>query len=179
MITIMFTEIYSTFAGARERHFDGGSTVFRAGAEITHVYFVRLGCAALVRTLASGDTLHLQRANPGDVVAEASVYTEHYHCDCIALEPTVLAMLPRQTFRQALRNNATLSEQWATYLARTVQSTRMRAEIRSLKTVADRLDVWMAEYGPLPEKGRWQDVAHELSVSREAFYRELARRKSG
>jgi DNA-binding phage protein len=29
----------------------------------------------------------------------------------------------------------------------------------------------------LPDKGRWQDVASELGVSREALYRELARRR--
>ena len=51
------------------------------------------------------------------------------------------------------------------------------AEIRSLRSVSDRLDAWIAEYGPMPNKGLWQGVANELSVSREALYRELARRR--
>jgi len=29
-----------------------------------------------------------------------------------------------------------------------------------------------------PEKGRWQEVASELGVTREALYRELARRRA-
>jgi len=54
---------------------------------------------------------------------------------------------------------------------------RVRAEIRSLPTVAARLDVWLAEGNELPSKGHWQTVAAELSVTREALYRELARRR--
>ncbi|MCP5036348.1 MAG: Crp/Fnr family transcriptional regulator [Rhodobacteraceae bacterium] len=175
----MSFEFSSLFDGARERRVAEDATVFHAGASITHVFFVRDGCAVLVRPLASGDAAYLQRARAGDVVAEASAYADSYHCDCTALEPTVLALLPRKEFRQALRADAELSETWAAHLARTVQSTRMRAEIRSLKTVSDRLDAWLAEYGPLPEKGQWQGVAQELSVSREALYRELANRRSG
>jgi CRP-like cAMP-binding protein len=54
----------------------------------------------------------------------------------------------------------------------------MRAEIRTLRTVAERLDAWLGEGNVLPDKGRHQDVAAELGVSREAFYRELARRRA-
>lgn len=62
-------------------------------------------------------------------------------------------------------------------LARTVQAARVRAEIRSLPKVAERLDAWLDEGHVLPTKGRWQDLAAELGVSREALYRELAQRR--
>jgi CRP-like cAMP-binding protein len=45
--------------------------------------------------------------------------------------------------------------------------------------VAERFDAWLDEGHSLPEKGRWKDVAAELGVTREALYRELARRRSG
>ena len=177
MILIMFEGLSALFDGAKERQVDEGANLFRTDAPITHVFLVRHGCVVLVRPLANGDAAYLQRANAGDVVAEASIYADRYHCDCTAVQDTVLATLPRQEFRQALRSDADLSEQWAAHLARTVQHTRMRAEIRSLRSVSDRLDAWIAEYGPMPNKGLWQGVANELSVSREALYRELARRR--
>lgn len=177
MILIMSDQISSIFDGASERRVEEGAAVFHAGAQISHVYLVRRGCSVLVRPLPSGDPAYLQRAEANDVVAEASVYATSYHCDCIALQPTVLAVLPREDFRKALRADMDLSDAWAAHLARTVQRTRVRAEIRSLRTVAERLDAWFAEYGPLPDKGQWQSVARELSVSREALYRELARRR--
>ena len=79
---------------------------------------------------------------------------------------------------EALRSDSELTEAWAAHLARSVQRARMRAEIRSLKTVAERLDAWTAEHGDIPEKGQWHVLAAELSVSREALYRELARRRT-
>lgn len=58
-----------------------------------------------------------------------------------------------------------------------VQAARLRAEIRSLPKVADRLDAWLAAGNRLPERGQWQDAAAELGVTREAMHRELSRRR--
>lgn len=177
MIIIMLQD-HSIFESATDQRFAPGDIIFRTGMEVTQVFQVRRGLTALVRILPSGDQAILQRASLGDVVAEASVYAQHYHCDCVALEATVLASIPRKTFLKILRSDANLAEAWSAHLAHTVQQARLRAEIRSLKTVAERLDTWVAEYGEIPEKGQWQNLAYELSVSREALYRELAKRRS-
>lgn len=177
MISIMWGG-HSIFDAKTDQQFDPGDTIFQRGAQVTQVFWVRSGLTALVRPLPSGEQAVLQRASSGHIVAEASAYASHYHCDCVALEHTVLARMPRTAFLDALRSDAHLAEGWAAYLAHSVQQARMRAEIRSLKTVAERLDAWIAEYGDLPEKGQWQVLADELSVSREALYRELARRRS-
>lgn len=174
----MSLSVSSLFLQAPVRHVEAGETIFRTGDLVQHVFLVRHGSVALVRQLPSGDQAYLQRATENEMLAEASAYAEKYHCDCVVLKRSTLAVLSRAHFRAELRNSVDLAEAWAAHLSRMVQRTRMRAEIRSLKTVADRLDAWLAEYGPLPEKGEWQSVAHELSVSREALYRELARRRS-
>jgi hypothetical protein len=44
--------------------------------------------------------------------------------------------------------------------------------------VAERLDAWLGAEGGLPDRGRWQELAEELGVTREALYRELARRRA-
>jgi hypothetical protein len=53
----------------------------------------------------------------------------------------------------------------------------MRSEIRTLRTVAERLDAWLGVIGTLPERGSWTALAAELGVSREALYREMRRRR--
>ena len=63
-------------------------------------------------------------------------------------------------------------------MARSVQAARLRAEIQSLPRVADRLDAWLGEGNCLSQRGRWQEVAAELGVTREALYRELTRRRA-
>jgi hypothetical protein len=48
----------------------------------------------------------------------------------------------------------------------------------SLKTVAERLDAWLALHDDgLPPKGQRLRVASEIGVTPEALYRELARRR--
>ena len=64
-------------------------------------------------------------------------------------------------------------------MANEIRSTRLRAEILSLKTVAERLDAWLTfNDDGLPAKGGRIALARELGVSPEALYREIARRNS-
>ncbi|MFC2970329.1 Crp/Fnr family transcriptional regulator [Acidimangrovimonas pyrenivorans] len=167
------------FHAADPRNCAPGELLFHTGDPVTRVYRVRSGRVALRRNTPDGTELTLQIAGPGEVAAEASAYSEAYHCDAVALEPSVVECLPRDTLRAALRESPELAEAWARRLTRAVQAARMRAEIRSLRTVAERLDVWLATRGALPDKGRWQELATELGVTREALYRELARRRGG
>ncbi|WP_299507605.1 Crp/Fnr family transcriptional regulator [uncultured Roseobacter sp.] len=177
MIVIMWQGL-SIFDQDTIQQFDPGDTIFRVGSAVKQVFLVCSGRTVLVRPMLSGEPAVLQRASSGHIIAEASVYAQRYHCDCVALESTQLAHMSRNSFLEALRSDTHLAEAWASYLAHGVQQARMHSEIRSLRTVAQRLDAWITEYGELPEKGQWQGLAYELSVSREALYRELARRRS-
>ena len=81
--------------------------------------------------------------------------------------------------RARLARSPEFAEAWAEYLTREVQEARLRSEILSLKTVARRLDAWLLSHGGhMPAKGEWKSLAHQIGVSPEALYRELARRKA-
>lgn len=177
MIAVMYEPLSPIFAGARVVALASGAALFRAGAPVREMFQVRSGRVVLERHAASGDRLILHAATAGVVLAEASAYAAAYHCDAVAVEPTEVAAIPRARFRSALAADPALAEAWAAALARGVQAARLKAEIRSLPRVADRLDAWLDAENVLPERGRIQDVAAELSVSREALYRELARRR--
>ena len=78
-----------------------------------------------------------------------------------------------------MSSNSSFSEAWTRHPAHEVQRARLHAEILSLKTVAARLDAWVAwNDGIAPEKGEWKPVAEQIGVSPEALYRELAKRRS-
>lgn len=167
----------SLFETGTDLHLAAGAALFRAGDPVTYLALVREGAIDLRRHTASGATVILQAARAGDVVAEASAYSPVYHCGAEAARASRVTLLPVSQFRAALAADPALAESWAAYLARAVQAARMRAEIRTLRTVAERLDCWLSDGHALPEKGRWQDLAAELGVTREALYRELARRR--
>jgi hypothetical protein len=54
----------------------------------------------------------------------------------------------------------------------------LRSEIVSLKTVAQRLDAWIAwNGGRSPKKGEWKFVASQIGITPETLYREIAKRR--
>jgi CRP-like cAMP-binding protein len=67
---------------------------------------------------------------------------------------------------------------WSQSLTQSLQAARTRAEILSLKTVQERLDVWFELQSRIEDvPSSWKSVANEIGVSPEALYRELGRRR--
>jgi CRP-like cAMP-binding protein len=179
MIVIMSTRILSTLAAraSGRRRLDKGQQLFARGDPVAALYLVETGSVELVRHQEDGHALILQRANQGSVLAEASIYAERYHCDGIAALSSLLTEIPKPRLLEALRRDTAFAEEWAAYLAAQVQNARMRAELLSRRTVAARLDGWLAWHGgALPARGAWKSLAAEIGVSPEALYRELGGR---
>jgi CRP-like cAMP-binding protein len=177
MIPIMSDALALLFDTAEPRRIYAGARLFHGGDPVHDMYLVTEGAVDLTRVTGTGASVILQRARPGQVLAEASAYSATYHCDAQAIMPALVRSVPVVDFRARLKADPALAERWAAHLAHAVQTARLRAEIRTLRTVAERLDAWLGEGRALPAKGAWQDLAAELGVSREALYRELARRR--
>lgn len=179
MIVIMSMSFAATLLplSSRSRRLAAVEHLFHRGDPVSRLYIVVGGRIDLLRFAEDGGRLMLQRARDGDILAEASVFSSRYHCDAIAAAPSEVASIPRRRFLEQLRKDADFSEAWARHLGQEIQTVRLRSEILSLKTVAARLDAWLAWYGELPTKGEWKDLAHQIGVSPEALYRELARRR--
>lgn len=156
-----------------------GDALFRAGDRVSSMYLVRSGTVRLLRHLPHGPTLSLQVAPAGSVLAEASLYVETYHCDAVACGAVRLKVLPRHRALEVVAHDPGIARLWAGHLAAEVQRARTQLEIITLKTVAERLDAWMALNGAIPGRGQWYRFASELAVTPEALYRELGRRRRG
>ena len=178
MIPVM-SDIAGLFASLSPHpvSFAAGSAVFRIGDPVRRVYLVHTGAIHLVRHHQNGAPLVLQRAGPGSILAEASVFSEHYHCDAVATAATDAVWMSRHVLRHRLATDGTFAQVWARHLGHEVQRARLQAEIMSLKTVSGRLDAWLALRGTLPPKGEWTALAAEIGVSPEALYREMAKRR--
>ena len=180
MIIIMSQSIERHLRSLRSRlrHFESGRPLFYRGDTVTDMYFVLTGSVLLVRHQSDGSALILQRACPGSILAEASLYSATYHCEAVASAATDIRVYAKAGFKRMLANSPEFSNVWASYLAQELQRSRLRSEILSLKTVAARLDAWIAwNGGNAPEKGEWKLLASEIGVSPEALYREIAKRR--
>lgn len=158
--------------------YDTEQHLFRRDDPVQSMFLIETGCVRLVRTQRGGGGLVLQRAAADSILAEASLFTPAYHCDAIATEPVTATTVVRPAMRRLFLSNPEFAQAWAVHLSGEVRRARRRAEILSLRTVAERLDAWIAEHGPLPDKGAWKSVALEIAASPEALYREIAKRRA-
>ena len=163
--------------GARKSSMVAGQWLFHADDPVEMIYLVVSGEIHLLRMTEGGAEFPVQRAVDGDILAEASVYSGRYHCSARVIADAQLYWINANRFRDTVVKDSALARTWAEYLAKSVRNARLVAEIRGMKTVSARLNAWLADGNQIPEKGRWQLVASELGVTREALYREMARRR--
>jgi CRP-like cAMP-binding protein len=161
-----------------ERQVAANEVLFRQGDPVRFMYVVRSGCVHLVRWGENGSSAVMQRAEAPAALAESSVFSPAYHCDGVCIANSVVARADVRQLRKALDEQPELLRKLTRHLAREVQLTRSRLELLSRRTVADRLDGWLAlNSGELPPRGQWRAVAEDIGISPEAFYRELQRRR--
>jgi len=155
-----------------------GDTLFRLGDCIHAMFLVKHGLVHLTRSLAHGGGLTLQRAGPGQILAEASLYADRYHCNAVAADASFVRQVSCQHVEALFAAEPALARAWSAHLAREVQRGRWQAETLAMKTVAERLNAWLAvNGGDLPPRGTWRQVSTEIGVTPEALYRELATRR--
>lgn len=176
MIEIMFNHLGSLHQS--ERVFAEGQYLFHRDDSVKFMFVIKTGSAHLIRHHRNGSAVVLQRAVPGSVLAEASLFTAAYHCDAIAATAVVALVISKAAMRQLFLTDQNFAKAWASHLASEVRNARLRSEILTLKTVAERLDAWLADRGQLPERGNWKAIAQDIGTSPEALYREIARRRS-
>jgi len=180
MIAVMFPSHVARLLPLSDRDvtLDDGQRVFLAGETVRHLFVVRAGGVQMLRRQASGAALVVQRVRAGELLAEASLFAQRYHCDALATGATLLARIPKARVLDLQAREPGWLPEFAAHLAAEVQRTRARAELLSLKKVGERIDAWLSlAQAEIPERGRWADWAGELGVSPEALYRELARRR--
>ncbi|PDT81783.1 Crp/Fnr family transcriptional regulator [Sinorhizobium sp. BJ1] len=152
--------------------------LFHRGDPVRALFLVMEGCVNLLRYHEDGSPAVLQRSASRSILAEASVFSDHYHCDAVAATQTDILVVPVGVIRDLLDNEPAFARAWARHLSHELQSARKRAEIVSLRTVGARLDAWLTwNDGQLPAKGEWRRLAEEIGVSPEALYRELSSRR--
>ena len=136
------------------------------------------------RDLVHGDQMPMQELDvysqsfglgAGAVSPEASRFLEIWRRDGFTVEVVGLHKIFVATAQAALTAEPAVSEAWMRHLTAEAQASRMRAELRSVRTSAERLDASLDwREGASPARGAWREFAAELGVASEAHDRELA-----
>jgi CRP-like cAMP-binding protein len=180
MIAVMSEKVFSylTAKAVAQKSFGKGEHLFHRDDPVRMLFLIEGGYVNLIRFQADGNQALLQRSTAGTVLAEASLFSERYHCDAVAMAATEALLVPVPAVRKMLEYDLIFAGEWMAHLSRELVSARKRSEIAALRTVSARLDAWIAwNDDALPARGDWRGLADEIGVSPEALYREMSRRR--
>lgn len=150
--------------------------LFRAGESVSKLYFLQKGEIRLSRPLSHGDYLTIHRILPGSMVAEASLFASHYHCDAVADSDSTLLCYNRERLKKELLSDPDLSASLCTYLAGEIQTLRTKLELAHIKSADERVLTWIrlnASSSVVVIDRQLKDIASELGLAHETFYRSL------
>ena len=150
-----------------------GARLFEAGTEPLWMFFVTSGEVVLQRLGLQGEPVILQRTRHG-FVGEASLEALRYHCDALAITPSLVTRVPIPAIRVALASDPAFAIRWIGMLNRELRRLRAQCERLSLRKVQDRLLHLLeteARDGRLPLGAGLKSLAGELGVTHEALYR--------
>lgn len=155
-----------------ERRYQRGETVFSQGEATGGLWFVAQGRVELQRVTEAGHQVLIHRAYQGGLFAEASLFSETYHCTAVSQDESLLIKLSRASLLRSLCENPNFALQLCAMLAGQVQSYRRLVEILSIRKAEERVYA-AAAHGMLDSDIK--SLAARIGLTHEAVYRALAR----
>jgi len=155
-----------------------GECLFRQGDRCFGIFLVGRGRVRLQRITPEGSVVSIHLARSGEMFAEASLFSERYHCDAVAEVAGEIWCYPKDALAARLRSEPEALWAFTRDLARHVQTVRLRYEIKHVRSASERvlqfLRLQCAADGVFNLTGALKDVAAEVGLTHEAFYRALA-----
>ncbi len=161
----------------RERPYAARETIFRQGDPTRCLHVLRQGRVSLRRVLEDGTLVTIHVALPGETFAEAALFSETHHCDCVADEASVVATLPKADLLDLIASDAVFASSLVELLSYQVQALRSRLALRNIRSARQRVLIWLVMEGKdgVVHPGRpLKAIASEIGLSPEALYRTLA-----
>src|SRR5262249_56073826 len=82
-------------ASLERRSLARNETLFRQGDKVTAIYFIEAGRLRLERRTFDGRSLFLGTTPAGEFFVEAALFSDTFHCDAVAPEPSRPRLYPK------------------------------------------------------------------------------------
>lgn len=174
----------SVRAKATERKLKSGEALFRQGDKPVSFFEVTSGRVRLTRVDRAGREVVLYVAGVGETIAEASLFSNVYHCDAIASSAATVRGYPKAALLSAFDKDRKAAQAFTATLARQVMNLRTRIEQRNIRLARDRVRHYLsvnagADGRGVTLTGTLKDLAADLGLTHEALYRTLAALERG
>ena len=149
-----------------------GARLFSQGDATRGMYFLFEGCVNLIRHTEDGHKILIHRANAGTTFAEASLFSDRYHCDARVINDSVVIECSRSRLLNLYEREAGFALAMSERFSHQVQHARRQIEILSIRNAQER--VYRAVVAGLLV-GSVNALADEIGLSPETVYRSLAK----
>jgi len=155
-----------------------GDTLFRQGAPTVGVFRLLSGGLRLVRATADGAAVAMHTVRPGELFAEASLFSSHYHCDAVATVRSELHWYTKDALQARLQASPQTMWRFTAALAHRLQGLRSRFEVQQVRSAKERILQYLSlscdATGQWRRQGTLKHLAQEIGLTHEALYRALA-----
>jgi CRP-like cAMP-binding protein len=153
--------------------------LFRQGDQVAAIYFIEAGRLRLERRTFDGRLLILGVTPAGQFFVETALFANIFHCDAAATEPSRVRVYPKQAVLNALQSDPANVMSFLALMADQVIELRQRLELMKVRSAKERVMLYLdlnaeRDGRTVNLRSELQDIASELGLSREAFYRTLA-----
>jgi len=162
---------------SREISVRKGAILFSPGDRSQGFYAVSQGAVRLYRVSLKGKEITLEIAAPGNIFAEASIFSDIYHCYAEALKDSSLSLINKIDFLEMLRNDALFACAWIQFLSMEAIKLRQRIEELSIKTPKARIISYILLLSEIQNSdsvilpAHRKSIATLLGMTHETFYR--------
>lgn len=165
-------------AAARERELARGEILFHRGDRARAVFCVTRGRLRLDRELADGRLVTVGLVSAPDLLAEAALFSDRYHCTATAETRCSISSVSTAEALRILEEDPAVATTLIRGLMSQVRELRARLELRNVRPAAERLlrylELQREEERPTPDRPLVA-LASELGLTPEALYRVVGR----
>ena len=173
--TMMLAEL---FAAGRLFVLQPGEALFLQGDPADRVFLIERGRVRMVRHLASGDAVAVHTGRAGELFAEGALFASAYQCDGLAAEAAAVRACAKADVLASFTTSPSLALQMLERVTRQLHTARTLIELRDVRSAEERvlrhLQLRADTTGIVALEGPLLDIAAELGLTHEAYYRALA-----
>lgn len=153
--------------------------LFDQGALVQRMHIIVNGRVKLIRHPLDGEDVVLHVATAGEMIAEASFFSEVYHCSAIADLPSEIQCIDRDEALKKILSDAQTSRNVMRLFAQQIRDLRGLHELRNIRAAQSRILAYLATQadssGKIIVNMSLRDMAYKLGLAHETLYRELRR----
>ncbi|MEN8136659.1 MAG: Crp/Fnr family transcriptional regulator [Thermodesulfobacteriota bacterium] len=174
-----FDDLFSEIANPEKKSLQQGELLFEQGNPATHIFIVQKGCVRLIRYTNEGYAVPIYTAYAEESFAEAAMFSDIYHCNAEAVLPSSVWCYSKEQVLEILHASPKKSDRFMALLTHQVRSLRSLLELRSIHSARERILQYLFLHADpqdleIKRMGTYKDMAHELGLAHETFYRVLA-----